>query len=283
MVALFVPARIAGHSWVVVAQQPVAEAYAPIRRMAFQLALAVTVSVLMCLLATAVIRKMARSLQKEQQSLRRLLDLYERQRQIVAFEIHDGLSQHLAAALMTLEATARAPEGGSSPTQLAGGLQLLRDALAESRRLINGLHSTVLEDFGVVAAIDALVEDSRRRTGVTIDWDSDVRFDRLAAPLETAIYRVVQEGLTNALRHSGSQRVRIGLRQNDSQLSIEVEDFGKGFDPPTVGQGHFGLLGIRERARLLGGQARIETELDRGTRIVVELPVVQPSGETQSP
>jgi signal transduction histidine kinase len=110
---------------------------------------------------------------------------------------------------------------------------------------------------------------------VTIDWSHQVQFRRLAPPLETALYRILQEGLTNALRHSQSDHVRMRLAQDGDWLTLQVEDQGIGFRPEDVPPDRFGLQGIRERARLFGGQAMIHSELGQGTRIVVVLPVVE--------
>jgi signal transduction histidine kinase len=89
------------------------------------------------------------------------------------------------------------------------------------------------------------------------------------------IYRIVQEGLTNARRHSHSDRILVSLKQRDNRLRIEIRDWGVGFDPQTVHENRFGLQGIRERARLLEGRCRIKSKPGKGTCIVVELPVTE--------
>ena len=101
-----------------------------------------------------------------------------------------------------------------------------------------------------------------------------MRFKRLEPVLENAIYRIIQEGLTNARRHSKSDKVRISLVQEDDHVRIEIEDWGIGFDTGSVKGNVYGLIGIRERARLLRGHATIESKQGGGTRIVVELPLM---------
>jgi signal transduction histidine kinase len=97
----------------------------------------------------------------------------------------------------------------------------------------------------------------------------------LAKPLETVVFRIVQECLTNVVKHSGSHRVRISLAQHGEQLQVDVQDWGIGFELDQVGERGFGLRGIRERARLFGGNAAIESSRQEGARIVVGLPLTK--------
>jgi two-component system sensor histidine kinase DegS len=102
-----------------------------------------------------------------------------------------------------------------------------------------------------------------------------VKFKRLVPILENSIYRICQEGLSNACKHSKSENVRIKLSQHEDRIRIEIRDWGTGFDPRHVKRDSFGLIGIRERVRLLGGKHRIQTAPAQGTRIVVELPIME--------
>jgi signal transduction histidine kinase len=298
MVASFVPVAVGQNHWVVIAQQPADEAYAPLRRLRWQLIVAtgiIAVATLAVVLGLGHTRRQLRltnrsllaeigehkiaedAVKKEQDSLRQLLDVYERHRQLAAFEIHDGLAQPLAAALMNFESLkhACAQDSAASGERFAATLQLLRDSMAEARRLMTGLRPPILDDFGVIAAIDHLVEECRDDGNVEIEWSHETKFNRLAAPLETALYRIVQEGLSNALRHSNSRRVGIRLTQRDGLIHAEIEDWGQGFDPGRVPQDRFGLQGIRERAKVFGGRAVIDSAPGRGTRIAVVLPVIE--------
>jgi len=225
---------------------------------------------------------------EEQRRLRRLLSMYERDRQLVAYEIHDGFTQPLAGALMQLEgglqlATSRYPDIPLESCESA--LELLRKSIEEARRLMGGLRPAVLEEFGVVAAIENLLDEQRRRTGATIEVTGEVDFDRLEDPLELAIFRIVQEAVANAVNHSDSERIRVALVQQGDRLRIEVQDEGAGFDPARVESGCFGLEGIRVRARLFGGDVTIQSSPGQGTHLVVELPLVErepdaPDGST---
>jgi len=214
---------------------------------------------------------------KEQESLRRMLELLERDRELVAFEIHDGFSQLLTGALLNFEAARqRRPQSPeASHGSFDAGIRLLRESIAESRRLVRGLRPPVLDEFGIVPAIEHLIEDHHTAGGGRVDFEASGTTERLAQPLESALFRVLQEALNNARKHSQSDRIRINLSQDARRVRVEVRDWGVGFDPANIGDDHFGLRGIRQRARLLGGTVEIEAKPDEGTRIRVDLPTVR--------
>jgi signal transduction histidine kinase len=160
-------------------------------------------------------------------------------------------------------------------------MTMLRQGHFEARRLISGVRPPVLDESGVVEAIAHLVHEESRLKEPEIEFYSKVSFDRLVLILENTIYRIVQEALTNARKHSQSRRVRISLLQRDKTVRIEVRDWGVGFDPNTVQEDHFGLASIRERARLLGGKYRIQSKAGEGTSIIVDLPVVERDEDDQ--
>ena len=222
--------------------------------------------------------RMEKTIRNKRRRLGQLLEMHERDRKLVAFEIHDGFVQPLAGALMNFEGSLRVLQEqypGAAWEGCHKALQLLRDSINEARRLMGGLRPAILDQFGIVAAIDNLVHEARKGGGPEIEFVHNVAFDRLASPLETAIFRIVQESVNNARQHSNSDRVRIGLKLQDNHVHVEVQDWGVGFDPATVEKTRFGLEGIRERANLLGGGATINAVPGRGTRIVVDLPLVE--------
>ena len=154
------------------------------------------------------------------------------------------------------------------------GRQCSSKAHFEARRLIAGVRPPVLDEEGVVAAVAHLVNEQGRLKGPKIEYRSRVDFDRLVPILENAIYRIAQEGLANACRHSKSEKVRVSLLQREDRVRIEIRDWGTGFDPREAKEDCYGLVGMRQRARLLGGRCSIRSTMGKGTRIVVELPVV---------
>ncbi|MHB8897869.1 MAG: sensor histidine kinase [Thermoguttaceae bacterium] len=221
-------------------------------------------------------KKSEEALRKEHRVLNQLLKAQDRERQMIAYEIHDGLIQHLVAATMQFQSLARIKGIPQEALDACNDIsQLLEHALAEARHLINGVRPPILDEFGVVPAIEQLVSENAAHTNMEISFQSRIEFDRLEPVLENTIYRIAQESLSNARRHSKSDRVQINLVQNDEQVQIIVQDWGIGFDPQSIDEKCFGLTGIRERARLLGGEVQLETNLGEGTRIAVELPIVR--------
>ncbi len=217
------------------------------------------------------------ALRREKQSLARLLRAVDHDRQIIAYEIHDGLAQLIAGALMQFQTFAsardRKPEKAEEAFQTA--MQILRDSHREVRHLISGVRPPILDEFGLLAAISNLVDGFSGRGGPEIEYTAEVDFERLAKVEENSIYRIVQEALTNSWQHSGSPRIRLRLEQHDDQLHLTIQDWGTGFHKERVHDDHFGLHGISERARMLGGRAEIETRPGEGTRIAVQVPVIE--------
>ncbi|MFV1967148.1 MAG: PAS domain S-box protein [Pirellulaceae bacterium] len=214
-------------------------------------------------------------LAKEHKVLTRLLTEHDRERQMISYEIHDGLAQNLAGAIMHFQAFCGQLDHLSDAASSARDhiQQLLDQSLAEARRLIRGVRPPVLDDSGVLAAIQDLIDGYNNQEGPACEFECDATFERLDPVLEVTVYRVAQEGLANACRHSQSERVHLRISQRDKFMRIEVRDWGVGFDPEQVDEKQFGLLGMRERANLLGGSAEIRAEPGEGTHVIVELPL----------
>jgi signal transduction histidine kinase len=212
----------------------------------------------------------------ERRLLKRLLELHERDRQLISYEIHDGIVQDMTAAQMFFESSRPdgLPADDPSHEPFQQGVRLLRGSIDEARRLINGLRPPVLEDEGVIAAVETLVSEMERDAALHIELVTDVKFKRLAPALEMAIYRIVQEGLNNIWHHSRSAKARVELVQRDETIEIRVQDWGIGFDPAKVAKRRYGLMGMRERARLLNGRAIIKSSLGEGTTLHIELPLI---------
>jgi len=220
------------------------------------------------------------SLKKEQELLCHMLELLERDRELTAFEIHDGFAQQLTGAQLLLESFEQlqlvAPE--EARQAYLEGMRLVRESIHQSRRLVSGLRPPVLGEFGVLPAIEHLIEENRAESGPEVEYVAPDELPRLAQPLENALFRIVEESLTNARRHSRADRVRLEVSLGERWVRVVICDSGVGFEPDAVGPERFGLRGIRERARLLEGRAEIESAPGRGTRIRVELPLVPRMG-----
>lgn len=215
------------------------------------------------------------TLREEERLLKHMLDVHEGERKLIAYEIHDGLVQYLTGALMRLETLVEehAYDSEEMQAQAELSLHLLREAQKEARRLIGGLRPPILDESGVVAAIEYLIRELQTTTDLDVDFSHEVSFDRLESLLESALFRIAQEALTNVRRHSHAERAAIALEEVNEHVRLTIQDWGDGFDPKQTRQRAFGLQGIRERARQLGGQASIESSPGEGTTIVVELPI----------
>ena len=222
-------------------------------------------------------RRAQAALERERRTLEHLLQASDHERQLIAYDIHDGLAQELAGAIMHFQIYEH--QKGTTPENAQKafntGTALLRQAHGEARRLISGVRPPILDESGVVPAVSHLVHDPAFIQGPQIDFWSKITRSRLAPVLENVTYRIVQEGLSNARKHSKSPRILVSLLQRSDRLRIEIRDWGVGFTPKTVKQNCFGLEGIRERARILRGKCRIKSRPGEGTSIVVILPIVK--------
>jgi two-component system sensor histidine kinase DegS len=221
------------------------------------------------------------ALERERQTLWRMLQASDYERQTISYDIHDGLAQYLAAAGMQLQVFDGLRESNPEAAKKAydAATQLVSQSHAEARRLVSEVRPPIIDEIGLETAISHLVHEQRRHGGPNIEFDSDVQFDRLTSILENALYRIVQEALANACKHSKSKKVTVTMTQEGQDVRLEVRDWGIGFDPETVEKGHFGLEGIRQRVRLLGGRLKIESTPGSGTLVQVVVPVVERQNE----
>jgi len=216
------------------------------------------------------------ALRREHERLRRMSETADHELRTISYEIHDGIAQMLSAVAMHFQSYAHLkkddPEAAASAWN--SGQELLAKCLLEARRLIRRVRLPLLDERGVAAAIKDLVDETNQQSEMDIVFQKRTQFDRLDPPLENAIYRVVQEGLANAQRHSGSANASVELTQQGGRVRVEIRDWGTGFDPENLSGDCFGLIGIRERARMLKGRAVIKSAPGEGTRILVELPLI---------
>lgn len=229
---------------------------------------------------SAVMRDMTReveaeaALEQERDSLKKLLEAYDRERKLISYEIHDGLAQYIGGATMQLQALMNLSEDelNSAKQILETCYSLMSRGLKETRVVINGLRPPVLDEFGVIAGIEHMACDEAEAGGFPIYFTHHTSFDRLQPLLENGIFRIVQEGISNARKHSQADSVEVEINQHDSQIRIEIRDQGVGFDPELVSTQSFGIRGIRERVRLLGGTMEIHSAKGKGTLLKVTLP-----------
>ncbi|GAB3258226.1 PAS domain-containing sensor histidine kinase [Chitinimonas naiadis] len=200
----------------------------------------------------------------------------EQEKSRIARELHDELGQALTALKMDVNwIQAQLPAEDSQVRQKLGKMQTLLDnTVAATRRISTEMRPLILDDLGVVAALEWLVENFSQRTGVPCQLtvgDPDAHWPD---PLATAIFRIVQESLTNIARHAQASEASISLTQTATEVLIDIRDDGRGFSQDEASKPNsFGLLGLRERAYLLGGVTRIDSPAGRGTHIAVRLPL----------
>ena len=194
---------------------------------------------------------------------------------MIAYEIHDGFAQQLAGALFRLQGFRETFASNSAEAwkSFDSAAQLLCRSIDETRRLISGLRPPILDELGVFEAIQYLIYERHKEGGPEIEFDHDMDGERFPPPLENTIFRIVQESLNNAWRHSRSDRIRVAICRRNDRICIDVRDWGIGFDPAAVEEHRFGLQGIRERVRLMEGSVAIESKPGEGTHVSAELPL----------
>jgi signal transduction histidine kinase len=141
------------------------------------------------------------------------------------------------------------------------------------RRLAVELRPTALDDFGLAPALARLAATVGEQSGIQVDLENRLGADRLPDEVETALYRIAQEGLTNIVKHAGAGRVSIVLTQKERAVIVVVEDDGVGFDPAAADEEGLGIVGMRERVGLVGGRLFIESTTGAGTTLVAEVPL----------
>jgi PAS domain S-box-containing protein len=215
----------------------------------------------------------------------RVLTAQEEERRRVAYEVHDGFTQMAAAAYRRLQTFVehRPPEFVEDREELERIVTLVQQTVGEARRVIADLRPTTLDDFGLSTAIRLQVEELRAG-GYEASYEDALGEKRLPGMLETALFRVAQEALTNVQKHAQSNRVRVALGRRDGVVRLEVRDWGCGFDLAEVSGGggpgeRVGLSSMRERVILLGGELEIRSEPGEGTSVVAEVPLTVTRGE----
>jgi PAS domain S-box-containing protein len=215
----------------------------------------------------------------ERRSLQgQLATAQEDERRRIARELHDQMGQHLTALGLGLKVVKDLTPDPSPAHDRLQNLLALTDLIGrEIHHLALELRPTALDDLGLKAALTNYVEGCAERSSVEMDFHATgLDAERLPPPIETALYRVIQESLTNILKHASARRVSVVLQRSSGQVSAVVEDDGGGFDAdsgPLTSEGRLGLLGMRERLALVGGTLTIESQLGRGTTIIARVPL----------
>ena len=210
-----------------------------------------------------------------------LLEAQETERRALAHELHDEVGQALTAVKLNLHRLDRLVANANASEPLQDCLTIVDGALQQVRNLSLDLRPSMLDDLGLVPALRWYINRHAERTGLQETLHCDPPPQGLAPAAETACFRIVQEALTNIARHAQARRVSITLAQVDATLHLTVQDDGVGFNLEAVGRARtegtsLGLLGMEERAMLIGGQLTLDSTLGQGTRIDLRVPLAEP-------
>jgi signal transduction histidine kinase len=246
---------------------------------AFILCAAFAVALALFFLHYRMLNAELRAREQAEASLRtlsvRLLELQDQERRKFSRELHDSLGQYLVGAKMNL-----AMLGKSFPDNALIGecLKLLDQAMAETRTISHLLHPPLLDETGLASAARWYVEGFAKRSGIQTSLDISEDFGRLPSAHELALFRVLQESLTNVHRHSTSRRAEVAVRLSADKIVLRVRDYGKGIPAEVLSRfrrnnahGGVGLAGMRERIHELGGQLEMDSD-GHGTQVVATLP-----------
>ena len=206
--------------------------------------------------------------------LEQVITAQEEERKRIARELHDETGQSLTSLMVRMQTMNQKCPIPELKLQIEDARRLIAQTLDNVHALALELRPSVLDDLGLEAALRRYVQDSCRRYSLEIDLIAIGLEDRLPSPVETTLYRIVQEGLTNVARHAQARTASVLLERRNGRIRLIIEDDGKGFDPlQAASGGRLGLYGMRERAELLNGTVTIESVPGQGTSLFVEVPV----------
>jgi signal transduction histidine kinase len=227
---------------------------------------------------------MARRIQSAQQSLRRYIgkvtSIQEEERRRIARDLHDETIQDFIALDQKVQLLGRNPRGGKG--RKSDSVETIhreaREAIQRVRRLSLALRPGYLEDLGLVPALEALANDVSSKAGIPISFHVTGTAAHQSSSVDLAIYRIVQESLSNVVRHAQAHHAWVDLRFAGEEVRLIVRDDGAGFVPPREAgdltqAGHFGLVGMRERAQFIGGSLEVHSTPGKGTRLILRLPL----------
>lgn len=222
------------------------------------------------------VNELVKSAQEKQQIGLKIIEAQEKERKRISREIHDGPAQSLANILIRSEIVDLAFRDGDTEqalTEMKSIRESIRQALREVRRIIYDLRPMALDDLGLFPTIKKHISSISEYNNIDIDLALHGDERRLDPHYEVAVFRIIQEGLQNAIKHAKASRIIVRLEIRDNLIALNIEDDGIGFDPENINKkDSYGLIGMKERVDLLDGELTIKSEPNRGTKIVVKLP-----------
>ncbi len=200
----------------------------------------------------------------------------ERERKLISRELHDGVGQSLFGMLLQVDILKSLHDNRPEVVQYLDKLQsTLQQTIEDVRNLSSQLRPSTLDDFGLVATLRNFIQDFGSRFGIQINFTTKGFTERFPYNIETALYRIAQETLINAAKYSGAERIDILLQYDVSErlITMQITDFGKGFELNPTTRNGVGIYSMEERASILGGNFSISSEIGKGTKVQVIIPV----------
>lgn len=211
--------------------------------------------------------------------LESLVEAQEDERSRLARELHDATGQMLTSLLVRLKTAERKATDVDLRDNLTAALDIVAETIEHVRDLSYRLRPPALEEFGLPVALQTLAEDMAAQDGLQVTCDLDLANTTFPPGLDVTLYRIAQEGLTNVLRHAQATHVTVVLRREPNNIFLKIEDDGRGFSPqevvPVEGQRHLGLISMRERAALAGGELEVYSAPGQGTCVEVRVPLME--------
>jgi signal transduction histidine kinase len=226
--------------------------------------------------------EMSRKVQSAQEGLHNYIgaitSAQEEERLRLARELHDDTIQSLIALKQRVQLAQKSVKDQASLSTLRELETLSEQTIENLRRMTRALRPIYLEDLGLVTALEMLARETSQNDSLHVGFQKSGEEQRLSREVELALYRISQEALNNVVRHSKAKHARLHITFGDQEITLEINDNGIGFQTPKsptdfVPSGHFGLLGMRERADLIGGRLEVQSEAGNGTRLTVWLPL----------
>ncbi|MGK7391099.1 MAG: sensor histidine kinase, partial [Candidatus Cyclobacteriaceae bacterium M2_1C_046] len=228
-------------------------------------------------LLAAIVLDISEKKRAREQIISSIIEGEDRERKRIARELHDGIAQYLSAANMNLEAVKKeiAQLNEKRKTQFSKGLDLLKQSINEIRDISHNLMPKAIEDYGLITAVEAMVENYKNSTDINIHFDNNIQEELLTEQEQLNIYRIIQESLHNAVKYAGCDKISVQLYQEKNIIYLTIEDDGKGikfYETETdVG---LGLKSIRSRTKALSGSIKFDSVSEKGTVITLQVPIV---------
>lgn len=235
----------------------------------------------------AILDSLVKQLNERNQELQILsehaINALEEERQQIALTLHDDTGQSLSLLIFNLESMES--QFPSNEVDLLEKItetrQLAQEALTNLRQIVYGLRPSILDDLGLIPAVRWYARTNLEKAGILVEINSNGEVEMLAPELNSTLFRILQEAINNILRHSQAQNVEINFSQEGEQILVRVVDDGQGFDPGSVKKQalqlhHIGILGMQERAELVGGRTELQSSPGGGTQIIIRVPCTPP-------